>query len=92
MAEKADKSKPQAKTEPASTQAPAPVKEKKGGAMKWVLLLLGGCFLLTCCISSVIGILCVSSADFKDGFTEGYCDELQNEGIDPSEDPFGLCE
>ena len=66
---------------------------KKGKSpLVWIGLACGGCLLLSCCVMSIIGILCVSSEDFKDSFTESYCDSLEEQNLDPSEDPLQLCE
>lgn len=85
MAEQVTKVKSEPKPQP------APQVQKKGGAMKWILLTCGGCLLLLCCMSSITGLLCATSEDFKQGFEEGYCQGLEDEGLDPSEDPFGIC-
>jgi hypothetical protein len=76
------------------TQEPTPAYKEpkpKRSPWFWVLITVGGCGLLLCCISSIIGILCVTSADFQEGFTEGYCEAWEEEGADPEADPFDWC-
>jgi hypothetical protein len=69
----------------------APVKKGKS-PWAWVGIAAGGCALLLCCISSILGILCVTSADFKEGFEESYCESWEEQGYEPDEDPFGICD
>lgn len=81
-------------TQQASTKAQSdpPAKQKKGRSpLFWVGITCAGCLVLLTCIVCGISILCFTSEDFKETFTESYCESLEEEGIDPDEDPFGIC-
>ena len=67
--------------------------EKKGGKgiCFWLGLIGCGCLLLFGCVLGGLGILCVTSDDFKEEFEKSYCESLEEQGVDPAEDPLGIC-
>jgi len=76
-------------TAPAQTVQTSP---KKRGPFFWIAIVGCGCLILLGCILGGIGLLCVTSEDFKEGFKEGYCEEMEKQNLDPEEDPFGICD
>lgn len=74
-----------------TTPATPVVEKKHRSPLVWIALTCVGCMLILCCIVSVIGVLCVSNADFQDKFKTEYCKDLKDQGIKPSDDPFGIC-
>lgn len=76
-------------------EAPKEVKvtkeKKKKGPVFWLAAGCCGCIAIIGCILGGVAILCLTSDSFKDSFTESYCQSLEDEGIDPSEDPLKLC-
>lgn len=64
---------------------------KKSSPWKWILIIFGGCFLLSaCCCLSCVG-LTVINPEFKDSFEESYCTSLEDQGMNLSEDPLNIC-
>jgi len=66
--------------------------EKSKSPLKWILIACGGCLVLFICMLSSLGLLCVTSDTFQESFRESYCEGLEREGIEASEDPFGICD
>ncbi len=68
--------------------SPAPQPKKKGNSLLWIILLGGcGCFLLVTCACVGFFALIFTSEEFK----TSYCDSLEEQGMDLSEDPLGIC-
>jgi len=65
--------------------------KKKKGPLFWLAAGCCGCLVILACIAGGIAVLCLTSDSFKESFEESYCENLEKEGIDPSEDPFGIC-
>jgi len=66
--------------------------EKKGkGPLFWIALACGGCLLLLACACTITGILCATSEDFKEDFTQQWCSKVEEQGLSPDEDPLGIC-
>lgn len=65
---------------------------KKGKSpLVWIAITGCGCFILLGCVLGGIGFMCVTSDEFKESFKESYCESLEEQGIDPEDDPFGIC-
>ncbi len=65
--------------------------KKSKNSIKWIVIACAGCFILFVCMISGLGLLCITSDSFQESFKESYCRGLEEEGIDSSEDPFGIC-
>ncbi|MFC1780494.1 hypothetical protein ACFLY9_02270 [Patescibacteria group bacterium] len=65
--------------------------EKKKSSLLWVGLACAGFAAIILCIFSIIGLSCFLSDDFQEGFKEGYCGGFEDNNMDPSEDPLGIC-
>ena len=88
--------KEQAPKEGEIVQESEPTKKRKGPFF-WLALIGCGCLILVSCILVGVALLCLTSDEFSEAFKEsleeqGYCEELEKEGIDPADDPFGVCD
>ena len=74
-----------------ATPASAPAKKQRG-ALFYVLATAGAISALLLCCCAMFTLAMVTSPDFQEGFTEGYCEGLAEEGLSYDEDPFGICQ
>ncbi|MDD3647407.1 MAG: hypothetical protein PHS44_02800 [Candidatus Dojkabacteria bacterium] len=70
---------------------------KKKSPWLWIAGIGCVCLLVLGCICSACAVLSMTSESFATSWKDemkkqGYCDELEKQNIDPSEDPFGICD
>lgn len=80
------------KEKKAPEEKPATTKKSGKGLLFWLALVGCGCLILVGCALGGITLMCVTSDEFQEEFEKSYCDSLEEEGIEPEEDPFGICD
>lgn len=73
------------------TATAKPAAKKGKSPFFWLALVGCGCLILISCILGGIAIMCFTSDEFKTEFEKSYCQSLEDQNIDPDEDPFGIC-
>jgi hypothetical protein len=73
-------------------QTQAATTKKGKNPLVWIALIGCGCLVLIGCLLAGIGVMCATSDEFKTEFKRSYCEQLEEQGMDPSEDPFGICD
>lgn len=64
-----------------------PVQKKGTSPIIWILLAGCGCFMLLCCAVTAFGAYIYQTDEFRDS----YCEGLEEQDFDLSEDPLGIC-